>query len=697
MCLRVLVAALFFQLIPAAAFAQFSPGPLSQSHASLEGVLKCSTCHSLGLGRQELKCSSCHMEILDRLRNKRGYHARVVDVSKADADCVSCHKEHVGRDFELIRWPQPGRSGFDHAQTGYTLEGKHRTLQCEGCHNEKKIVPAQRAAILMTDLNKSFLGLGTDCLSCHADTHRGQLGSDCSSCHTQDSWKSTTRFDHSRSRFPLTGLHTSVSCQQCHAPQGGPANAGLRFTGLNFSECSGCHRDPHRGAVGASCAACHTTAGWTAPTPNSKSGFDHSRTRYPLTGRHSSLACASCHKTADFSDHIASGQCRDCHKDKHDGQFAKRADKGDCGSCHTVDRGFEFSTFDVKAHAQTPYPLMGRHSAVACKGCHATKNGFTNYHPNSGNCTDCHKDSHAGQFATRADKGECNGCHRLDRSFEFSTFDVKAHAETRYPLMGRHSTVACKDCHTTNNRFTDYHPNSGTCTDCHKDAHAGQFAARYENKCDACHVVDGFTPSTFTLARHRQSRFDLLGAHLAIACTDCHKKTDERSPHQYVFDQQTCASCHRDPHDLGSQPAPCETCHSVNAWVPVKGFDHTRTRFTLLGSHRVVDCVSCHPPLGAGQGQHVRFRGAPMECSGCHEDIHAGQFAGRPGAGECSSCHTAAQWKPATGFDHGTSAFPLDGAHQNVRCVLCHSKTTPVNGRETLVFRSAPTECKSCH
>jgi len=695
-CLRGLVALLWFAFVPAAAFAQFSPGPLSKSHANLEGVLQCGSCHSLGLGRQEFKCSSCHAEIADRLKNKRGYHTRVVDSSKGDADCVGCHKEHVGRDFELIRWPDPGRSSFDHSATGFMLEGKHNALQCDGCHNEKKIAPAQKSAILLKDLNRTFLGLGTDCLSCHTDTHRGQLGTNCVSCHSQDAWKPAAQFDHSRSRFPLTGLHTAVSCQQCHGPQGGNSQEA-RFKGLNFAECSACHRDPHKGTVGANCVQCHTTAGWKGPGFTRLSRFDHSKTHYPLTGQHASVNCSSCHKTADFSARLASGRCIDCHNDRHNGQFAARADKGDCQACHTLDKKFEVSTFDAKAHALTAYPLLGRHANVACKDCHTKKNSVTSYHPKFENCTDCHKDQHGGQFAKRSDNGDCASCHTVEKAFEFSTFDVKAHALTDYPLVGRHAAVECKDCHTRKNNLRNYHPDFGACIDCHKDAHVGQFTEKFANKCDSCHVMDGFTPSTFTLTRHRQARFDLMGAHLAIACTDCHKKKDEQSPHQYVFAQQTCVTCHRDPHELGVQQTQCESCHTLSAWVPALGFDHTTTRFSLLGAHRATDCLSCHKPTGSGQQRLVRFSGAPMECSGCHQDVHAGQFALKPGGGECSSCHSTAQWKPASGFDHGTSAFPLDGAHQRVRCVLCHSKTTRIGGRETMVFRDAPKECKQCH
>src|SRR5678809_611253 len=118
-----------FVIMPATAFAQLSPGPLSKSHSNLEGTLQCVKCHALGAGRPQLKCSSCHTNIAERIRDNRGYHARIVDRAKGDVDCGRCHAEHAGREAVLIRWPS-SRSSFDHTQAGYRLEGKHAALQC---------------------------------------------------------------------------------------------------------------------------------------------------------------------------------------------------------------------------------------------------------------------------------------------------------------------------------------------------------------------------------------------------------------------------------------------------------------------------------------------------------------------------------------------------------------------------------------
>ncbi|HEX4997609.1 MAG TPA: hypothetical protein VFY29_05260 [Terriglobia bacterium] len=735
--------------------------------------MNCAQCHTFGLGRQELKCSTCHREIADETRNQRGYHSRVVDVTKGDATCSTCHQEHAGRNFDLIRWPSPGKTSFDHTQTGFKLAGKHTVLQCSQCHREENIISERRKGILVKDLDKTFLGLGTDCLSCHGDTHKGKFGMDCASCHSQLGWKPVAQFDHKLTRFPLTGMHSTVTCEKCHTPTKG---GGTQYSGLAFSNCSGCHNDPHNDALTQNCAQCHATSGWKVSRTTLASRFDHSKTRYPLTGRHAATDCSSCHKTTNFKAkiefarcadchndkhngqfasrpdkgecrschttdgfvrssfdlkahestkypltgkhsgvtcqqchgktgsvtnyHPAFGSCADCHKDQHQGQFLARPDKGDCRSCHTVD-GFTRSTFDVKAHDFTKYPLAGKHSAGACQGCHDKKNGSTNYHPAFGSCTDCHQDQHQGQFAARADKGDCLSCHTLD-GFTPSTFSRTAHESTRYPLAGKHSAVDCQGCHERKNGAANYHPAFGSCADCHQDQHQGQFAGRYEGKCESCHRVEGFTPSSFTLIRHRATRFDLVGAHGAVSCLDCHKPTDDHKTTRYIFEDRSCIACHRDAHDAPRES--CESCHTLSAWRPLRPFDHSKTSFPLLGAHRVADCLSCHKPklstqsvmaTPSGNGRQILFRDTPAKCAGCHEDIHGGQFRDRPGIEDCASCHTTAQWKPSQ-FDHSRSAFSLTGAHEEVPCVLCHvvgQAAVP----KTLVYRDAPTECAKCH
>ena len=81
------------------AFAQLSPGDLSQAHSHLEGLSNCTKCHEIGKKVVATKCLSCHSILKERIDNKKGLHANV-----GYEDCFDCHSEHHGRKYQLIYW-----------------------------------------------------------------------------------------------------------------------------------------------------------------------------------------------------------------------------------------------------------------------------------------------------------------------------------------------------------------------------------------------------------------------------------------------------------------------------------------------------------------------------------------------------------------------------------------------------------------
>ncbi len=42
--------------------------------------------------------------------------------------------------------------------------------------------------------------------------------------------------------------------------------------------------------------------------------------------------------------------------------------------------------------------------------------------------------------------------------------------------------------------------------------------------------------------------------------------------------------------------AGCEACHTTKSWKELSGFDHSKTKFPLLGAHRATACIDCHKP-----------------------------------------------------------------------------------------------------
>ncbi len=617
----------FFFAVPIPVQAQISPGPLSKAHQSLTGTTQCASCHQFGTSTPTFKCLDCHKEIAERLSSKHGYHFQLQMHNPNGKDCVRCHLEHNGEDFNLIHW-EPSQKQFDHRLTGYTLEGKHAEVPCEKCHMPGYMVPNERAFIKMKDLSKSFLGLSQNCVTCHKDPHRGQLGNDCKSCHNFADWKAAKQFDHSKTRYPLTGLHIQVACEKCHKPDvpGGTP----RYRDMKFDTCTSCHIDPHKGSFKQRCEDCHTTAGWKKLL--STFAFDHSKTKYPLLGKHATVSCAQCHLSGDFKKPLRFANCADCHKpDPHNGQFASRPRKGECAECHAVE-GWKPSLFGVKEHDTSGYPLRGKHVSVECGKCHIPAGKNTIYKVKFAACTDCHKDAHDGQFA----------------------------------------------------------------------------AAPYENKCESCHTVQDFHRSTFTIAKHRNTRFVLTGAHAAVPCSDCHKtgaagRTDKVLP--FHFADMSCTACHADPHhgDFKDRMAQrrangtllgCEACHDTRSWANISGFDHSKTKFPLLGAHRAAKCGDCHKaPVGATQ---VQFKGTSQNCEDCHKDAHAGQFA-KSGKTPCADCHNSQRWVPST-FNHDTRThFPLQGGHANVACDKCHKESVLVGGKAVVIYKRVPSKCSDCH
>ncbi len=458
-------AALVAALAPGRAASQLiSPGKLSAAHADLEGIRNCTQCHELHKpGISAERCLSCHEPLAERIRAKKGFHGVLPNPDQ----CATCHKEHFGADFSLVRLDTVR---FNHRRIGFALEGRHADQGCRDCHNPKLITneavrtfKAKHAA-----LDRTFLGLPTKCASCHRDDspHRTQFeGRACTDCHDVQGWKRARGFDHARARFHLTGRHRDVACSKCHAATARPGSdvPFVRYRPLRFATCDNCHEDPHHGTMKGRCSSCHNTGGWrNVNRARVAASFDHGTTGFALEGSHARAECSSC----------------------HDARAARRL-KG-------VHIRFE------KGTERNPFPR-----------------------PESGKCTSCHEDPHAGVFASRPDSGDCEGCHGLVE-WTPARFDASRHnRETSFELTGAHLTVACRDCHAAKpDGSPTFRLKASTCGSCHQETnpHGDQFKGR---DCDACHTVE-----TFRIARfdHDATRFPLRGAHARAMCSACHKK-----------------------------------------------------------------------------------------------------------------------------------------------------------------------------
>jgi len=644
--------------------AQISPGPLARPHAALEGPAQCTQCHGNRRDAMGLQCVACHKDIGWLGERGRGFHG---SAEVKGASCASCHPDHAGADFKMIKWPEGTPERFDHRRAGWALRQKHAEAECQDCHVAKFAVspPANLSA---RKSGIGYTGLDTTCTACHEDVHRSALGATCTTCHDVASWTATPGFDHDTTAYPLTDKHAEVKCDKCHldarlAPKSdGKGHLVPVYKPVPFTTCASCHADPHNGGLGPRCADCHTTAGFTVIDKNR---FDHARTKYPLLGKHAAVPCAGCHK--DFSTPAlkkpAFATCASCHADAHKGTATLAGKPVDCASCHTVN-GYLPSTFTATAHASTKYPLEGKHVTVACAACHVRSTATTAaaqfgsskvvMRPAFAQCTDCHADDHGGQLRARADKGQCSACHRV-AGWTPSTFDSAAHARLKLPLDGRHQAVACTSCHGGNRVGLPAMPRTMTlgkanflfalpeteCVACHADPHQGRFVAGGARAqaagCQACHGTRVFRPSTTTVSVHAAFGFPLEGAHRATACSACHQELARTAPAQ--------------------------------------------KQSTLL--------------LAGGRFGTLTFE-AKRECAECHTSPHGTQFDGRQGG--CAACHTADAFQPAAKFDHNRDAsFSLKGAHEQVPCAQCHVKDPASTDPNALRFRPLSAKCESCH
>jgi hypothetical protein len=648
LALRVAIVLSVTAALPVAA--QVSPGPLSKAHADLEGTTKCLSCHASGSSSIDERCRECHLEIDFQIRNGKGLHGQ-----EAKTDCVGCHPDHAGRGFELINWKEGKPDRFDHRRAGWSLEGKHASLRCEQCHQSEFQKGSVMQLLKRRSATQSWLGLERACLSCHRDNHQGTLKGDCLSCHVASGWKPASRFEHAKTTFPLIGKHAETPCAKCHLVPGRVelrnerGEAVPRYKPVAFDECSACHKDVHAGQLGPRCSTCHVSDGYKIVE---RGKFDHSKTRYPLIGKHRAVECAQCHDPQRaWGKKPRYDTCDACHRDPHAGTATLAGQVVDCARCHDLN-GFEPSTYTVAQHRETTYPLEGKHQTVTCDRCHRKEPPGT---PSAslGEARVLIRPA-GSQLARRADQGACEACHRVE-GWKPSTFTVEHHAETEFALAGRHTEIECAACHGPERR--DLPPLPG--------------------------------PETLGEARVALTTVDQ-------ACRTCH-----HDPHDSRFEPQGAR-----PIDEG-----CRGCHGERAFVPsrVDAEVHGRLAYPLQGAHRLVPCVLCHEELKKGPAtvrllrvdgpsRPLAFEAKHERCDTCHTSPHHDQFSHREDRGECGGCHLADGWRPAGRFDHERDTeFLLQGAHQKVACERCHGMTLDSEGRPFVVYRPLKKECRDCH
>ena len=352
--------------------------PLTGAHQTLP----CSQCHVNGnYNLTTSTCVSCHMKDYQGTTDPNHVQAQLPQT------CQGCHN--------TTSW---SGATFNHATTGFTLTGAHATLQCSQCH-----------------VNGNYsLNTGA-CSSCHMKDFQGTTDPNhvqggfpttCDSCHTTVTWAGAT-FNHNSTGFPLTGAHTTVQCAQCHV------NGNYNLTDTS---CVSCHVKDFSGTTNPNhvqsgfpqqCEVCHNTTAWIP------SSFDHSNTAFPLTGKHTTVACASCHVNNNYT--TVPTDCYSCHKADYqtttDPNHTAANFPTTCQTCHTTS-SWQGATFNhtwfpsnhggAKGVCSTCHTNPSNYALFTCTGCHTKSQtdskhrDVRNYVYNSPSCYQCHRSGQGG-------------------------------------------------------------------------------------------------------------------------------------------------------------------------------------------------------------------------------------------------------------------------------------------------------------
>ncbi len=338
------------------------PDRHSQTRFPLLGAHRAASCRDCHVSQERNEyrgvstdCYSCH---------RQQYEATLAPAhvqAGFGTDCVACHT------VDALQWG----GEFNHAMTGFPLMGAHAAVPCTGCHrgNQFKGTPTQCIGCHQGDFNATtdpahvaggfstacaschtmsawrpatfdhnttpfvltgahiavpcvachtgnrFKGTPTDCVGCHQADYNGTtnpvhasagIPTTCATCHSTQAWQPAT-FDHSNTGFPLTGAHTTVACNLCHAS--GYANAPTQCYGCHQQDFTATTNPPHVSqGFPTDCQTCHSTTAWS-PSTFQHDGF------FPISAgtRHAPgvwTTCADCHNVAG---NFLAFSCTNCH------------------------------------------------------------------------------------------------------------------------------------------------------------------------------------------------------------------------------------------------------------------------------------------------------------------------------------------------------------------------------------------------
>ena len=501
---------------------------------------------------------------------------------------------------------------------------------------------------------------------------------DCTACHTTTRWTGAT-FDHTaRTRFPLTGAHVQVACAQCHV--------GGKYAGTP-PQCVGCHlatyqktTNPNHVTAGfpQDCTTCHTTARWTGAT------FDHTRQDAVHAHRRARAGRLRAVPRGRQVRRHASGQCVGLPPghlpEDHQSEPRQRPDSRRTapratppragGRRRSITASTRFAA-DRRARAGRLRTVprgrpVRRHASRSASGCHlATYQKTTN--PN------------------HVSRGLPAGLHHLPHHHALETGRRSITASTRFALTGAHVQVACAQCHVGGS--TPARPPSAS--GCHLPP-TRRPPTRTTSARASRRTAPRATPPRAGDRRRSttaSTRFALTGAHVQVACAQCHVggKYAGTSAAVRGLPPDDLPEDHQSEPRRRGLPADCASCHTTAQ------LGRGQRSTTTPGPASRSPARTCRSPAPSATPE-AGTRARPPSASGATSPTYPEDHQSEPrqrglpadlhhlphhhGAGDRRLSTTA------------TTRFPLTGAHVQVTCAQCH-----VGGR----YAGTPTTCVGCH
>jgi hypothetical protein len=673
-------------------------------------------------------CNTCHTGATATPANYALLAANSVLHTGITGNCIQCHGATQLTFYNNNDNPKPQVAKHIPYLAG---------TDCGACHKTTTYAAGTFGPMNMTQAAHAFVT--TTCDTCHAsaagslymgaaspalqlrpaDHTTGQmLTGDCSACHTTANWNSTT----------LPSGHmpnpANQACAVCHTAA--PAN----YTTLAANSVM------HTGITG-NCGQCHGAA--TALT-----WYNNFTPKYTgsLTPKHipytSGTDCSSCHTSSTYA--VGTFGPMNMTQAKH--AFVPTT----CNTCHEAGLSFYMGSASPALQGRpADHTSANMAKPNDCSGCHTTANWNSNsmpagHMPNPANtaCNTCH----TGATATPANyallaansvlhtgiTGNCIQCHGATQlTFYNNNDNPKPQVAKHIPYL---AGTDCGACHKT----TTYAAGTFGPMNMTQAAHA--FVT---TTCGTCHAsaAGSFYMGAASPALQLRPSDHSSGTMLTGDCGGCHttanwNSTALPSGHMPNPGNQTCNVCHTSAptnYKVFASNAVlhtgitgnCSQCHGAGTQLSFYNNDMVIKDNVLTPPHipylSGTDCGSCHKstthapgtfgPMNMTQATHAFVS---TTCSTCHGTATVAFTMGaanpklqlRPAdhttgtmlTGDCSGCHTTANWNSGT---LPANHMPNPG---NQACATCHT-AAPTNyttlASNTILHTGISSSCITCH